>query len=122
MQSETADNIVWGRFSSGSVSQSAEVTSALDRIKFMAEMTSRPLHRMIELASSEGTLHNRSLIVVLGRSRRLAVESHTAELREIVSEQNAFMGSEAPKTLGDVAAAFVATGLNANLLVLQACP
>lgn len=51
----------------------------------------------------------------------MAVESHEAELRQIVSQGGNAIGSEARKALGDVAAAFVMARTNASLLVVQAC-
>ena len=74
------------------------------------------------MAASEVQLAaGRALIVVLGRSRRLAPESHQVELRQIVGERGSAGGSESvSRTLGEVGAAFVAAGTNASLLVLQA--
>ena len=55
-----------------------------------------------------------------GRSRRLAVESHAAELQQVLTEKNAHLGSETTKALGDVGSALVASTANASLLVVQA--
>lgn len=59
--------------------------------------------------------------VVVGRSRRMAVESHSVELKALLSERGVNVTSELPKTLGDVGAAFVLTDASTSLLVLQAC-
>lgn len=59
---------------------------------------------------------------MLGRSRRMAVESHAAELRHIVNvEGGREIGSEAMKALGDVAAGFVMARMSLSLMVLQTC-
>ena len=120
LQSETADNILWSQFTSSGTGHSQDVASALTRIAFTEESTSKPLHRTIEIAAQLAQLP-KSLFIVAGRSRRMAVDSHQAELRQLIAEKGISVGSEAPKTLGDVAAAYVATGVNASLVVLQAC-
>lgn len=64
----------------------------------------------------------RTLVVVIGRSRRLATETHHAELLQIVSERGAGVGSDSvSRTLGDVGAALVTAQTNASLMVMQAC-
>ena len=120
LQSETADNILWSQFTSSGTGHSQDVASALTRITFTEESTSKPLHRTIEMAAQLAQ-SPRSLFIVAGRSRRMAVDSHQAELRQLIAEKGISVGSEAPKTLGDVAAAYVATGVNGSLVVLQAC-
>lgn len=63
-----------------------------------------------------------TLVVIVGRSRRLAVGTHQMELRQIVSERGGAAGSESvARTLGQVGAALVASSTNASLLVMQAC-
>jgi hypothetical protein len=59
------------------------------------------------------------LIVVTGRSRRLAVEDHRRELGELLDEYGQ-LGPEVRKALGDVASGFVATGIASGIVVLQA--
>lgn len=51
----------------------------------------------------------------------MAVERLDGELRSIMSQRNAAMGSTVKKALGDVGAALVATGADASLLVVQTC-
>ena len=55
-----------------------------------------------------------------GRSRRLAVESHAVELKQITDE-NGTTGAaqEVRKTIGDVATAFIAARSYVGLVVLQ---
>ena len=119
IQSETADNILWDRLTSPDASFGQGVRQALTRISFQRESVTRPLHRMLELASgAERT--SRPLLVVAGRSRRMAVESHRRELHELVSEHNTSLESEVAKTFGDVASTFVVVGSNVSLVVTQA--
>lgn len=68
----------------------------------------------------EHSASGRNVVIIAGRSRRMAVDSHQAELRQLIAEKNAGIGSEVPTTLGDVGAAFVAAGMNSSLLVMQA--
>jgi len=119
LASDTADNILWARYTSTS---SPATAAALSRITFSEESAARPLHSVLSHAGLQmkGTAESwKSLLVVVGRSRRMAGESHEMELRTIISE-NGTVGSEVPKTLGDVATAFVAAGTTASVLVLQA--
>ena len=116
LASETADNILWTRLTSFTV---PELAGALSRVTFLEETSSKPLHMLLDIASREASAQARQVVVV-GRSRRMAGESHHAELQELCVERNASIGSELPKTLGDVACAFVAAGTGASLLVMQA--
>ena len=59
------------------------------------------------------------LVVVTGRSRRLAVENHEGELKELMEEYGS-VGSEVRKTIGDVATAFVVGRCGVGVVVLQA--
>ncbi|RPD80802.1 hypothetical protein L226DRAFT_453651 [Lentinus tigrinus ALCF2SS1-7] len=116
LASDTADNILWTKLMTSAV---PEFASALSRVTFLEETSNKPLHTLVDLTSRTAPAHARQVVVV-GRSRRMAVESHHTELVELCVERNASLGSELPKTLGDVACAFVATGTNFSLLVLQA--
>jgi hypothetical protein len=120
IQSDTADNLLWGRVTSSTSSLDAEVHEALVRISFRSESASRPLHRMLELAGDEASRKSNPLLVVVGRSRRMASESHGRELNRLVSEHNASLRSDVAKTFGDVASAFVIAGGSASLIVTQA--
>jgi len=57
-------------------------------------------------------------MIVVGRSRRLAVENHHAELKQLM-EQYGAVGSEVKKTVGDVATALMVSGCKASIVVLQ---
>ncbi|KAJ7755831.1 cation/H+ exchanger [Mycena metata] len=120
--SDTADNLLWDRFATGASSQNASVRDALSRITFRTQEAREPLHKIVELVDLESSkmLGGRNLMVIVGRSRRMAVESHKAELHKLIGNYGSSIGSAVPKTLGDVGAALVASGSSASLLVLQA--
>ena len=92
----------------------------MSRISFRSESAVRPLHRMFELTNIEASRTSKPLLVVAGRSRRMAVESHKRELQQFVNERGASLASEVSNTLGDVASVFVVVGGNASLVVMQA--
>ena len=118
MASETADNLLWDRYSTSAVPELAE---ALSRISFTDHRSALPLHSVLSVADETASAHPQSrLLVVVGRSRRLAVDSHAVELQQLLVERTASLGSETIKTVGDVGSAFVAAGTNASLLILQA--
>ena len=81
-----------------------------------------PLHTIIQKANDlVESSDNRRVLVIVGRSRRLAVESHDAELRNMLNvDHPGKIGSEVKKTIGDVASAFSAAGCGAGIVVLQA--
>ena len=60
------------------------------------------------------------MIVLAGRSRRLAVESLHSELYGLITDSGSSISASVPRTLGDMGAALVLTSVNASLLVLQA--
>ena len=123
LASDTSDNVLWSKYTTPTYSN---VTTALARITFHEESTSQPLHRVVELAKEKAALSialsGKTLIVLVGRSRRLAVESLEGELRNIMVKTSSAVGSSVQKTLGDVGAALVSTQVNASLLVFQAAP
>lgn len=126
LASDTSDNLLWNKYTTPTYSHSSQVTTALTRITFHDENTLQPLRRVVELAKETAALSiaqsGKTLIVLVGRSRRLAVESLKEELRNITVETSSAVGSSVPKTLGDVGAALVSTHVNASLLVFQAAP
>lgn len=119
IQSDTADNLLWDRLTSPNSTVSQGVREALTRISFQRESAARPLHRMLELAGGASRA-SRPLLIVAGRSRRMAVESHQRELHELVSERSTSLESEVAKTFGDVASTFVVAGSDVSLIVTQA--
>ena len=123
LQSETADNVTWSRYASHSTEEPASLlTDALSRIKFLEVATPVPLHAVMQNASSlleSLTERHSRLLIVAGRSRRLAVANHQQELKEFMEEHGS-VGSEVRKTVGDVATAFVVAGCKAGVVVIQA--
>lgn len=120
IQSDTADNVLWDRVTSPNSSFDAEVRAALTRISFQRESAVQPLHRMLELVKGEASRTPKPVLVVAGRSRRMAVESHTTELHQLGVERNASLASEISKMFGDVGSAFVVAEGNVSLIVTQA--
>jgi len=126
LQSETADNILWsqcvasmgGTNGDNKSTQSSASSSARSHVEFTTLNTPIPLHAAIEQASLV-VCPSMQLIVVTGRSRRLAVENHRKELGELMVE-NGQVGAEVRKTVGDVATAFVVAGVGSGIVVLQA--
>ncbi|KAF7302231.1 hypothetical protein MIND_00790100 [Mycena indigotica] len=108
MVSDTADNLLWDRLSA----------SAPSRATFQKKDAPKPLHAICELVDAESAVG--PLIVFVGRSRRMAVESHKNELASLVSGKGTQIVSALSKTVGDVGAALVASGTSASLLVMQA--
>jgi len=90
---------------------------ALSRVTFEDIASPEPLHAALHRAR---LLH--PPFVVVGRSRRLAVEDHHAELHALETEHGATaqVRADVRKTVGDVGTAFVMAGIDANLLVMQA--
>ncbi|TRM67508.1 Sodium/hydrogen exchanger family-domain-containing protein, partial [Schizophyllum amplum] len=124
LRSDTADHLLWETYAGGSTTKhTPDVAAALARITFDSQTLARPLHSVLDLAASQGKAglgEGKAVIVVAGRSRRMAVDSHQAELQELVAEKGSGIASSVPKTLGEVGAALVAAGTGANLLILQA--
>ncbi|KIM35156.1 hypothetical protein M413DRAFT_449865 [Hebeloma cylindrosporum] len=126
LASDTADNIIWDRYTQPNTSRSITLASALSHITFLAESSPTPLRRVTDLVKEEAEQSvaekGKTIIVLAGRSRRLAVESLSGELRKLTADIASPISSSVPKTLGDVGAALVATNVNASLLILQAAP
>ncbi|KIY73898.1 hypothetical protein CYLTODRAFT_428160 [Cylindrobasidium torrendii FP15055 ss-10] len=121
MASDTADNIAWDRYTNQSTvyNNSPDAVSALGRITFSRHSSKEPLHAVLGLVNEEVNASGRNVIVVVGRSRKMAVESHAQELAAITQEKGFSVGSSVAKTLGETGAAVVADGVGASLLVVQ---
>jgi hypothetical protein len=125
LQSETADNVLWERYASKGRKTHIESTlldSALSRIEFLHLASPNPLRAVIQRVSEsyqDASAKKSRLLVVVGRSRRLAAENHHTELKKLIEEYGN-IGGEMNKTIGDVATALVAAGGKAGLIVLQA--
>jgi hypothetical protein len=114
-------------------------------MSFKEITTTKPLHAALEEAHALQRLsanHRRTrnggssstagvgVVIVAGRSRRLAVEGHRAELKELMQEDSAGSGSgevtetssvrEVKKTVGEVGSAFVGRGVGVGVWVVQA--
>jgi hypothetical protein len=118
LQSSTADDILWEKYTSASTTHAPVIASALARMSFTSSASAAPLRTVVDSARAEAGV--RPTLTVLGRSRRLAVESHAAELAQIAAEAHVTHAADVQKTLGDVAAAVIASGVRASLLVVQA--
>ena len=134
LQSETADNLLWARYATPSPDNPlpSTVNSALTRITFREHSSPSPLHyvldevRTLQSSCSRAGGRGKRLVTLVGRSRRLAVEDHTLELRKLAEERVASgegwrVGGEVRKTVGDVATAMVGAGLDVGIVVMQAC-
>ncbi|KAF8657331.1 hypothetical protein AX14_007890, partial [Amanita brunnescens Koide BX004] len=126
--------------------QAWDPTAALSRIEFREVHTPAPLRTALDEASKPSSLESeggadsyagirlqaseardgkrksaycRRVLVVVGRSRRMAVEDHGKELKDLMHEYGD-VGSEVKKTIGDVGAAFVVAGCGTGMVVLQA--
>lgn len=133
MASDTADNILWSRFAhpntASTVQVSAQVQSALVRVTFSELSSATPLQSVIQRAAMEakrlvGGESGKSLLVVVGRGRRLPLESHRGELNQLIGAQQAHssMSEDVTRTVGEVGAAFVVAASASNIggmLVMQ---
>lgn len=118
IQSETADSIIWSQYAGRNLSDSdipGPLRAALSRITFANLASPTPLHAAIQRAST-----CQRVLVVTGRSKRLAVEDHHAELKDLVEEHRVVGHEMISKTIGDVATAFVVSGCASAMVVLQA--
>ncbi|KAG6827512.1 hypothetical protein H0H92_011484, partial [Tricholoma furcatifolium] len=89
MQSDTADNITWARYASPTAETASSPTlgPALSRIEFKELGTPTLLRTGIhEALDARARAPGARLLVVAGRGRRMAVESHKRELREVMAE------------------------------------
>ncbi|KAG1789268.1 Sodium/hydrogen exchanger family-domain-containing protein [Suillus plorans] len=116
-QSETANNFLWGRYANSQLPYDApsSLRAALSRIEFSESSSPLPLHSAIQFASA-----HKPVLIVVGRSRRLAGEDHTSELHQILKERGSVGQDVIRKTIGDPATAFVASGCATAVVVLQA--
>jgi Kef-type K+ transport system membrane component KefB len=127
MQSDTADNIAWARYAPGSISNAklspsldtSSLASSENHVEFKCLLTPRPLHAAIQEATAVAVSSPAcKLVVVTGRSRRLAGENHRAELKTLMDEHG-HVGAEVRKTVGDVATVFMVEGVGSGIVVVQ---
>lgn len=125
LQSETADNITWGLYAGGREAEdglSEVLREALLRVEFLQVGTPKPLHAIVGRVNQiveDMSMQKTRVLVMVGRSRRLAVENHGPELKEILHGGKS-IGGEVRKTIGDVGTALVVSGVKAGVVVLQA--
>ncbi|KZT60166.1 hypothetical protein CALCODRAFT_480889 [Calocera cornea HHB12733] len=124
--SSAADDIAWETFarpSGETAPRSAFLEEALTRVAFTTLTSSQPLHLLAQRAHQEERDAGswKSLVIIVGRGRRLATESHHGELNQMLVEhgRDTSINSDIRKTIGDVASAFVISGSKASLLVMQ---
>lgn len=132
--SDTADNILWAKCTQLDDSQQSSARRALRRITFRECSTPTPLRTMIHLAknASRGerdlSQHIRTdkgdrpaAVIVAGRSRRMANEANHKKFVALASERGTGpVGLDIAKTMGDIAAAIIASQIESNLFVIQA--
>ena len=78
-----------------------------------------PLRSAIQEAKTLVDSGKSRYLVIAGRSRSVATESHWKELVELMEEHKS-VGSEVTKTVGEVASAFIVAGCGAGVVVVQA--
>ncbi|CAE6350065.1 unnamed protein product [Rhizoctonia solani] len=103
LASDTLDDIIWTRCNS---------ELGLNNITFKTISTPTPLRSIVSSIQTLGS--KRRLISIVGRGKRLAVESHKDELKEFGAS------AEMGKTAGDVAAALFVSNVKGPIVVLQA--
>jgi len=120
LQSQTADEMAWDKYTSETSPHSAS-----SNVEFTHVRSPAPLKALTTVARTVQTQSDQTgrMLLIVGRSRRLAVESHHAELAAMVKESTNngdHLSSEFRKTIGDVASALVVGGIGADMIVLQA--
>ncbi|EJD50521.1 hypothetical protein AURDEDRAFT_160422 [Auricularia subglabra TFB-10046 SS5] len=121
LQSETADNVAWSRYANPAARAElpASVQAGLARIEFSTTATPTPLAAVVEIITDG--FERRRVFGIVGRSRRLAVESHAKELAELLGVAGSVpVGADVRKTLGDVASAIVGSDVRVGVMVVQA--
>jgi hypothetical protein len=122
LQSDTADNIAWSKYATPLYTNADNhvLRHALARIHFSDMHTPVPLHAALRHAR---TLRETSprILIVAGRSRRLAKESHHGEMKRVLETYRPGVGLEGVRrTIGDVGTAMVVGGSASAVVVVQA--
>ena len=122
LQSDTADDISWSKYATPAYTTNGDnsvLRHALARIHFSDAQAPAPLHAALRHAC---TLRDTSprLLIVAGRSRRLAKESHHGEMKQVLETYRPGVGLEGMrKTIGDVGTAMVVGGSASAVVVVQ---
>ena len=117
LHSQIADGVTWARYAALSATLAPEAGEALSRVTFEELASPNPFHAALHRVR----MLQHPVVVVVGRSRQLAVEEYHAELRALEAQHGAApVHSDVRKTIGDVGTVFVMAGIDANLLVMQA--
>ena len=127
LQSETADQIAWSKYTSSPDANASTpgLRHALARIHFSDTHTPVPVHAAIQHARALRENSPR-LLIVAGRSRRLATENHHAEMKRVLETCRSGVGPVGlegmRKTIGDVGTAMTVamSGSASAVVVLQA--
>ena len=125
LQSETADDFTWGLYTEGKETEgglSQVFREALTRVEFLEMRTPKPLHAIVGRVNGivdEMSKKKTRVLAMVGRSKRLAVEDHRMELKEVMNAGQS-IGGEVKKTIGDVGTALVVSGVKAGVVVVQA--
>lgn len=98
------------------------IREALTRISFEEVSTPFPLRASLDkvstlVASGAPSSGTEVLIAMVGRGRRMAVESHEHELQKVLESSN--IDRDVRRTVGDVGTAFIVAS-DVGILVLQA--
>ncbi|KAF8125760.1 Sodium/hydrogen exchanger family-domain-containing protein [Boletus edulis] len=123
MHSDTADNFAWSKYArplDTAHADNSAMRHALSRIHFSDAQSPAPLHSALRQARTLRETTSR-LLVVTGRSRRLAKECHHGEMKQLLETyyRPGVPGVEGMrKTIGDVGTAMVLGG--GAVVVLQA--
>ena len=118
---------MWNRYAEASEETplSSTIREALTRITFEEVSTPFPLRASLDrgnalvtaVTSEAPSTGTKALIAVVGRGRRMAIESHERELQKILESSN--IGGDVRRTVGDVGTAFIVAS-DMSIIVLQA--
>lgn len=98
-----------------------------DSITLSTLHTEAPLRNIAsQLNTLQHSLGVEQILVILGRSRRMAVESHHSEMKSLLEEYgygsgsgNASIAQEVRKTVGDVGSSVLLSSVGVGLVVMQ---
>ncbi|KIK24557.1 hypothetical protein PISMIDRAFT_10179 [Pisolithus microcarpus 441] len=122
LQSDTADNVVWARYTGTEKSTAGtQLQAALSRITFEELTTPVPLQALIQRVHEFREVHRR-VLVVTGRSRQTTTR-YTKEVKMVAEKYGYASGGSfelVRKTVGDVGCALLVSGAPNAMVVMQA--